>query len=73
MALLVVGLAVVCSVVKLAFVVWVFWLERKQDAYLESLEGDEEETDAKLLVGILLCILHNCSSGRTPLGQLKMS
>jgi hypothetical protein len=37
--------------IKMAFVTWVWWLERKQDAYLASLEGgDEEETDAKLQV-----------------------
>ena len=47
---LVVGLATVCMLIKMAFVAWVWWLERKQDAYLESLEGDEEETDAKLQV-----------------------
>ena len=50
-AVLVVGLAVVCMLVKVAFVTWVWWLEKKQDAYLDSLEGgDEEETDAKLQV-----------------------
>ena len=50
-AILVVGLAMVCVLIKMAFVIWVWWLERKQDAYLESLEGgDEEDTDAKLQV-----------------------
>ena len=39
----VVSLAVFCIIAKLVFVVWLFWLEKKQDAYLEQLEGDEEE------------------------------
>lgn len=50
-AIIVVGLAVVCMLIKMAFVAWIWWLERKQDAYLDSLEGrDVEETDAKLQV-----------------------
>lgn len=44
-AVLVIGVAVVCMVVKVMFMVWVCWLERKQDAYLDSLEGDEEQRD----------------------------
>ena len=48
-AALVVGLAVVCVLIKMAFVAWLWWLERKQDGYLDSLEEDEEQTDALLV------------------------
>lgn len=50
-SVLVVGLAVICMVIKIAFVTWLWWLEKKQDAYLDSLEGDEEQTDALLVHG----------------------
>ena len=48
-SVLVVGLAVICMLIKAAFVVWLWWLERKQDGYLDSLEEDEEQTDALLV------------------------
>ena len=48
-AVLVVGLAVICMLIKIAFMVWLWLLERKQDGYLDSLEEDEEQTDGLLV------------------------
>ena len=46
---LVVGLAVLCILIEVAFIVWLCLLERKQDAYLDELEGDEEQPDVLMV------------------------
>ena len=48
-ALIVLTLAVLCIVIKSAFVLWLWLLERKQDAYLDELEGDPEEPDVLMV------------------------
>ena len=42
-AILVVGLSAVCISMKVAFMCWLSYLERKQDAYLDSLSLEEIE------------------------------
>ena len=54
---IILSIAVVTLLFKMLFVCWLFVLERKQDAYLESLENDYEETDGTLMVSVgLLCV-----------------
>lgn len=45
-AALVVGLAVACIALKITFISWLYRLEKRQDEYLDSIEGDEEEIGA---------------------------
>ena len=53
---IILSIAVVTLLFKMLFVCWLFVLERKQDAYLESLENDYEETDGTLMVSVGLCV-----------------
>ena len=39
------GVAIVCVILKVLFLTWLFWLEHKQETYLSSLESDIQEDE----------------------------
>ena len=52
--ILVVGMAVACMMVKLIYIIWQFWLEQKQDTYLNFLEKNTEDQKTMLVVNIIV-------------------
>ena len=59
-AVVIIGIAAICLLMKMLFVIWLFWLERKQDAYLDSLEVDLENDEGVLQVCHLHVHVHAC-------------
>ena len=49
-AVLIVGVSVLCVVMKLIFGLWLCWLNWKQNTYLDTLDADEDEAEDKLQV-----------------------
>ena len=49
-AILIVGVSVLCVVMKLIFGLWLCWLNWKQNTYLDTLDADEDEAEDKLQV-----------------------
>ncbi len=49
-ATMVVAVGVIAVAIKLLFVLWLWWIQRKQALYLESLDRSLEQSDNKLQV-----------------------
>lgn len=45
-AVLIIGLALLCVMMKITFVLWLYRLEKKQNDYLESVDEELECTDS---------------------------
>lgn len=48
-SVLIIGLAVLCVVIKIVFILWLILLEKKQGNYLTSLDDELESTDNTML------------------------
>ena len=55
-ALLIIGLGVICVIVKVTFVVWLYRLEKKLKDYLQSLDSELENPDHTTLQVKLLSL-----------------
>ena len=54
-AAVIVAIGMVCMFMKSLFKVWLFWLEKKQDNYLDSLDIDLEAGESYLAVSFIEC------------------
>ena len=52
-AIIIVAIGMVCMFMKFLFKIWLFWLEKKQDNYLDSLDVDLETGESYLAVSFI--------------------